>query len=215
MVTNRGDLPMNLEVLIAYIIATALIVVVPGPNIMLVVNDSMNVGFKKGLLTILGIKAGTLFLVCLSMIGLTALLTWFSWLFFIIKWAGVCYLLYLGIMQIRSSFKPVSTVDLPQAGNGKLFLKGFLVSATNPKGLLFAGAFFPQFLNTEAPPLPQMVILCVAFMVVSFLIEIVYAYAGNIAATLFQSERFRKISARISGTVLISFGLGLCFAEEK
>jgi homoserine/homoserine lactone efflux protein len=206
---------MSLEVLITYMIAVALIVVVPGPNIMLVVNDSINAGVKKGLLTILGIKAGTLFLVGLSMIGLTALLTWFSWLFMIIKWAGVCYLLYLGISQIRSSFKPADAVELPQAGNGKLFIKGFLVSATNPKGLLFAGAFFPQFLNAQAPLIPQMAILCVAFMVVSFLIEIVYAYAGNLAGKLFQSERFRKISARISGAILITFGIGLCFAEEK
>jgi homoserine/homoserine lactone efflux protein len=206
---------MSLEVFIAYTIAVALIVVVPGPNIMLVVNDSMSFGVKRGLLTILGIKAGTLFLVCLSMIGLTALLTWFSGLFTLIKWAGVCYLLYLGITQIRSSLKPVSPVDLPQTANGRLFLKGFLVAATNPKGLLFAGAFFPQFLNADAPLMPQMVILCLGFMVVSFLIEIVYAYTGNLAANLFKSDYFRRISQRVSGAILISFGIGLCFAEEK
>jgi homoserine/homoserine lactone efflux protein len=206
---------VTFEVLIAYVIAVALIVVVPGPNIMLVVNDSMHVGFKKGLLTILGIKAGTLFLVCLSMIGLTALLTWFSWLFMIIKWAGVCYLLYLGIMQVRSSFNPAVELDLPQTANGRLFMKGFLVAATNPKGLLFAGAFFPQFINPAAPLLPQMAILCIAFMVVAFLIEIVYAYAGKMTANLFKSERFRKLSQRVSGAILITFGIGLCFAEEK
>ena len=206
---------MTFEVLLAYVIAVAVIVVVPGPNIMLVVNYSMHAGFKKGLLTILGIKAGTLFLVSLSMIGLTALLTWFSWLFMIIKWAGVCYLLYLGIMQIRSSFKSASEVNLPQTANGRLFMKGFLVAATNPKGLLFAGAFFPQFIDPGAPLLPQMAILCLAFVLVSGLIEIVYAYAGNMAARLFSSERFRRMSQRISGAVLISFGIGLCFAEEK
>ncbi|MCF8034326.1 MAG: LysE family translocator [Desulfarculaceae bacterium] len=198
-----------------YMISVAIIVVVPGPNVMLVVNDSINVGFKKGFLTILGIKAGTLLLVGLSMIGLTALLTWFSWLFLAVKWVGVCYLLYLGIMQIRSSGKPAGPVDLPQAGNRKLFMRGFLVSATNPKGLLFAGAFFPQFLNPEAPLIPQMVILCVAFVVVAFLVETVYAYAGNLAAGLFKSDRFRKVSQRISGAVLIAFGIALCFAEEK
>jgi threonine/homoserine/homoserine lactone efflux protein len=206
---------MSLEVLITYIIAVAIIVVIPGPNILLVVNDSMNFGFGKGILTILGIKAGTLFLVCLSMIGLTALLSLFSCLFLIVKWAGVCYLLYLGLVQIRSSFKTAPNPELPQAENRRLFLKGFLVSATNPKGLLFAGAFFPQFLSDQAPLLPQMIILCASFIIVSFLIELVYAYTGKLAAKLFRSERFRKISARISGAVLICFGLGLCFAEEK
>lgn len=206
---------MSLEIFIAYTIAVALIVVVPGPNIMLVVNDSMSFGVKKGLLTILGIKAGTLFLVILSMLGLTALLTWFSGLFTFIKWAGVCYLLYLGISQIRSSFKPAASLDLPQSARGKLFLKGFLVAATNPKGLLFAGAFFPQFLNADTPLLPQMVILCAGFMAVSFFIEIVYAYTGNLAANLFKSEKFKRISQRISGAVLIFFGIGLCFAEER
>lgn len=206
---------MSWEVFFAYVAAVAIIVVVPGPNIMLVVNDSINVGFKKGLLTILGIKAGTLLLVGLSMVGLAALLTWFSWLFTIIKWAGVCYLLYLGVSQIRSSFKPVSSADMPQAGNGKLFLKGFLVSATNPKGFLFAGAFFPQFLDAGAPLTPQMIILCLALILVSSLIEMVYAYAGNIAAKIFKSERFKKLSQRISGAILVAFGIGLCFAKEE
>jgi len=206
---------MSLEVLIAYIIASAIIVVVPGPNVMLVVNDSINGGFKKSLLTILGIKAGNLLLIGLSMIGLAALMTWFSWLFLIIKWAGVLFLLYLGISQIRASFKPAPAENPPQVGNGKLFLKGFLVAATNPKGLLFAGAFFPQFLDARAPLIPQMIILILALMLVAGLIMAAYAYAGNLAAKLVKSERFKKLSQRFSGAVLISFGIGLCFAQEK
>ena len=206
---------MSFDVLLAYVIAVALIVVVPGPNIMLVVSDSMNAGFKKGLLTILGIKAGTLVLFGLSMMGLSALLTCFSWLFLFIKWAGACYLVYLGIMQLRSSFKPVDWSDSPRQGNRRLFMKGFLVAATNPKGLLFAGAFFPQFLNPAAPLIPQMAVLCLVFAAVSFVIEIAYAYAGNMASGLFKSDRFRKAGQRMSGAVLIMFGIGLCFAEEK
>lgn len=206
---------MSLEVLIAFVVASAIIVVVPGPNVMLIVNDSINVGFRKSLLTILGIAAGNLLLIGLSMIGLGALLTWFSGLFTIIKWAGVCYLLYLGISQIRYSFKPVPAADMPQAGNGRLFLKGFLVAATNPKGFLFAGALFPQFLDAQAPLVPQMIILCLVLMLVSGLIMTAYAYAGKLAASLFESERFKRLSQRVSGAILVLFGIGLCFAEEK
>ncbi len=206
---------MSLEVLITYVIASAIIVVVPGPNIMLVVNDSINGGFKRGLLTILGIMAGNLLLIGLSMIGLAALMTWFSWLFTIIKWAGVCFLLFLGISQLRASFKPTPAAGPPQAGNGRLFLKGFLVAATNPKGLLFAGAFFPQFLDARAPLIPQMIILILTLMLVAGLIMTAYAYAGNLAAKMLKSERFKKLSQRVSGAVLIFFGIGLCFAEER
>ncbi|MCB2226649.1 MAG: LysE family translocator [Desulfarculaceae bacterium] len=206
---------MSLEVLIAFVVTSAIIVVVPGPNIMLLVNDSINVGFKKTLLTILGIKVGNLLLIGLSMVGLGALLTCFSGMFTIIKWAGVCYLLYLGICQIRYSFKPVPAADLPQAGNGRLFLKGFLVSATNPKGFLFAGALFPQFLIPQAPLAPQMIILCLLLTLVAGLIMTAYAYAGNLVAKLFNSDRFKRMSQRVSGAILVLFGIGLCFAEEK
>lgn len=206
---------MNSEVLLAYILASVIIIVVPGPNIILIINDSVRCGFKKSVLTILGIKIGTTLLFLISLSGLTALLSLFSSMFAIIKWVGVCYLIYLGISQIVSSLKTDSLDYRSEIENNSFFLKGFIVSVTNPKGLLFAGAFFPQFLNNQIAIGPQIVILCGSFLIISLIIEIIYAYAGDRTAKIFKTEHFKRLSARISGAFLIMFGIGLSFVKEK
>jgi len=205
---------MNSEVLLAYIAASVIIVSIPGPNVILIINDSIKYGFKKSLLTILGIKTGTSFLFLISLSGLTALLSLFSSMFTIIKWAGVCYLIYLGISQIISSLKEKSIGNKHADGSNNLFFKGFLVSATNPKGLLFAAAFFPQFLNKQLAIGPQIITLCGGFLIISFIIESMYAYASNTTGRIFKTENFKKLTERISGIFLIIFGIGLSFVKK-
>ena len=205
---------MTSELLITFIIAGAVIVAVPGPNIMLIVADSINHGFRDSLKTILGVTAGTFLLVLLSMAGVATLLTMFSGVFTILKWIGAGYLAYVGISQIRGSFRSEDAGGTQKADHGSLFVRGFLVAATNPKGLLFAGAFFPQFISKEAPLIPQLLILCGTFLLVSVIIEVVYAYLGDRSGRLFKTPTFRNIAARVSGTVLVLFGIGLLFAKN-
>lgn len=206
---------MNAEVLFAYILASAIIVAIPGPNIILIINDSVRHGLKKSVLTILGIKAGTSLLFFISLSGLTALLTLFSSMFVIIKWVGVCYLIYLGTSHIFSSLRAASRDAKPDMKSKNFFSKGFLISATNPKGLLFAGAFFPQFLDSQLPIGPQVVILCGGFLIISFIIEMIYAYAGDTTGRIFETEGFKRMTQRISGAFLIMFGIGLSFVKKN
>ena len=151
----------------------------------------------------------------LSMSGLAALLTLFSLIFIFIKWVGAAYLVWLGLSQIRSTFKASSgdTREEP-AGNG-FFTKGFIVAATNPKGLLFAGAFFPQFINQDAAVAPQIAVLCLVFFITAFLVELVYAYAADTTGRLFESERFKHWTGRVSGAFLVMFGVGLVFVKRN
>jgi threonine/homoserine/homoserine lactone efflux protein len=205
---------MNSEVLLAYIVASVIIVSIPGPNVILIINDSVKYGFKQSLLTILGITTGTSCLFLISLSGLTALLSLFSSIFTIIKWIGVCYLIYLGIAQIISSLKEKPSDNKREGENNNLFFKGFLVSVTNPKGLLFAAAFFPQFLNKQLAIGPQIMILCGGFLTISFIIESTYAYASDTTGRIFETENFRKLTERISGIFLIIFGVGLSFVKK-
>ena len=206
---------MTFDVFAAFIIASAIIVAVPGPNIMLVINDSVRYGFTKSVITILGIKAGIALLLLISLSGLAALLALFSFLFGIIKWAGVCYLIYLGISQILSCTQSAPASNDHTMKSNSFFIKGFLVSVTNPKGLLFAGAFFPQFLNRETAIGPQIFILSTSFIIVATLIEIVYAWAGDRTGKIFQSGHFKRITGGVSGAFLILFGIGLAFVQDS
>ena len=205
---------MLIENLIKYIIAVAIIVVIPGPNILLIMNNSMKHGFNNGLQTILGIKAGMMLLFFISLSGIAAILLFFSSVFIFIKWLGVIYLIYLGISQIVISYKESEESNVV-VFDKKYFLKGFLISATNPKGLIFAGAFFPQFLNTNSSLLPQIIILCGSFLLVSLVIEIIYAYLSDLFSNILKTKSIRKLLDRISGLFFIAFGIGLSLYKRS
>ncbi|MCP3924674.1 MAG: LysE family translocator [Desulfobacterales bacterium] len=205
---------MDFDLIMAYLLSVVIIVGTPGPNIILITNDSVKYGFKKSVLTILGIKAGSSLQFLISLSGLATLLAFFSSLFTVIKWIGVCYLIYLGVTQITSSINKSSS-SKDEIENNSLFVKGFLVSVTNPKGLLFAGAFFPQFINSSEPIGSQVLILCGSFLIISSVIEILYAYAGDKARRLFKTDSIKKYFEQISGGILILFGIGLSLVKRN
>ena len=103
----------------------------------------------------------------------------------------------------------------PSKDKRNFFAKGFLISATNPKGLVFAGAFFPQFLNKDSDMISQIVILCGGFLIISLVIEILYALCCDMVSKLIKNRSFKIYINRISGFFLIIFGIGLAFAREE
>ena len=204
---------MSIEALIRFLIATAIITVIPGPNILLITTDSIRYGFKKSIGTVIGVSAGMIPLFSLSLAGISTLLIQSPWLFDILKLVGVSYLLYLGITQVFDSFKTGTSSPTAIHLKNNFFTRGFLISATNPKGLFFAGAFFPQFLNKDAPLMPQVFILCGGCLLIASLIGLLYAVFAYTASDLFKSEKFQKKTALLSGLILILFGAGLFFTH--
>jgi threonine/homoserine/homoserine lactone efflux protein len=143
-------------------------------------------------------------------LGMTSLIVvladWFTWL----RWAGVAYLLYLGLQQWRH----VSSAPQPLPGRQRLFWQGFVVSATNPKTLLFYVAFLPQFVDPDLAPGPQLLVLSVTFLIIATLIDGAYGLlAGRLRAPLGDARRAR-LRRRISGSFLIAAALGLALARR-
>jgi len=124
-------------------------------------------------------------------------------------------LFYLGISQIRASFNSNSKLCEKVNVKKSFFTKGFLISVTNPKGMIFAGAFFPQFLNKDADMILQIAVLCGGFLLIAFIIGMMYVLCGNTARKLFNTESFNNQISRISGAFLILFGIGLAFVNEE
>ncbi len=204
---------MNLETLINFLIATAIVVCIPGPNIMLITNNSIQYGLKKGLVTIAGINAGMILLFSVSLTGISTLMVQHPLLYNSIKFFGLSYLCYLGVSQIYAALKSNQQLAGTLKIKNNIFLKGFLISFSNPKGFFFAGAFFPQFLNPDLPLTPQVLILCSGCLLVASFIEIFYAIFAHHASILFKSDQFFKYSNFISGSILICFGVGLFFSN--
>lgn len=207
---------MSVETIISFLAATALVVVVPGPNILLIVNDSIKHGFGKSLFTVAGISTGMALLFSLSIMGVTSIFIIMPWLFDIIKTMGVCYLLYLGCTMIYSSLRGrKNNLPVQEPGVNNFFMKGFFISISNPKGLFFAGAFFPQFLTRDGNLIYQSLVLCGGCLLVATIIGVFYAYLAGISQKLFNSSKFSKRSEFASGIIFLLLGFGLFFTQKE
>lgn len=204
---------MPVETLIQFLIATAIVTIVPGPNIMLIIHESIQKDTRSGLMAVSGVTCGMVPLFLLSLAGVSSLLIKWPWLFHLIRLAGMGYLIYLGVCIIRSAADiPEPAPERPDTG-GNSFLRGFLTCVANPKGLIFAGAFFPQFLDAGQPIVPQVVILCGGCLMVATLIGSGYAFFAGAVRAGMRSNSFTRVSSVLSGSLLILFGLSLMFAK--
>jgi threonine/homoserine/homoserine lactone efflux protein len=148
----------------------------------------------------------------LTIAGLTAVLTMSATLFAWLRWAGVFYLCYLAV---RAWFAPATDSNAAQRTAKSIvaiYLRGFLISLTNPKTLLFFGAFLPQFVSPMAPLPPQLLLLAASFLVLAILFDSIWAVlAGRLGSTLGTKTRLRNW---IQGALLLGAGLGLALARK-
>nr|WP_283949712.1 LysE family translocator [Limobrevibacterium gyesilva] len=186
---------------------------IPGPNVALIVANSVAYGTRYGLLTVVGTSTAMLVQLALTALGMTALMGVMAQAFEWIRWLGVAYLVWLGVRQWRAM-----PVDLTQARPQKrstreIFARGLLVSLTNPKTLLFYGAFFPQFISPDGDFAAQLALLSVTFVAVAVLLDGGWAVlAGRARGVLATHGKLRN---RLSGGLLIGAGVGLALARHK
>ena len=203
---------MDMQLYLAFLAAAVVLALIPGPNVAVITASSVAYGARFGLLTVAGTSTAILVQLVLVGLGLSAALgtlgAWFEW----IRWIGVAYLLYLGFRQWFAAV-PVVTAQPARGLAGRAALRGFLVSLTNPKTLLFYGAFFPQFLSIGFPLGPQIAWLSFTFLALLVVLDSCWAVlAGRLHGLV---ARHGKIHNRLSGGCLISAGIGLALAHRR
>lgn len=154
----------------------------PGPVMLLAMTNGAQVGMRRTLAGIAGSSLGHLALMAVSFAGLSALLYSSAWLFDVLKWVGAAYLVYLGISLWRHTAVDIAVHDdngRALNGAGALFMRAFMVAASNPKGLVFFGALFPQFIDARAPALPQWAVLAATFFLIDWYWQLAYAWSGR------------------------------------
>jgi homoserine/homoserine lactone efflux protein len=200
------------DVFLAFVAATTLLMVIPGPNVALIVANSVAHGTRFGLLTVAGTASGIVLQLALTVVGASAALDFLASSFEFLRWLGVAYLVWLGIAAWRAP--PVDLTQVkPQARSARgIYLRGLLVCLTNPKTLLFCGAFLPQFVTPGPDATRQLVLLAVTFFVVSTVLDSLWALlAGRLRALLTARARLRN---RVTGGLLVGAGLGLALARK-
>ena len=204
---------IHIQLYLTFVLATTILMLIPGPNVALIVANSVAYGTRYGLLTVLGTSSAMVLQLALTAIGMTALLSWLSQMFEWLRWLGVAYLLFLGIRHWLA--QPVDlTRTKPQRKSLKaIYGRGVLISLTNPKTLLFYGAFFPQFIARDLPPGPQIALLTATFLVLAVLLDGGWAVLSGRARGLLAARG--RLRNRLTGGLLIGAGLGLALARWR
>jgi homoserine/homoserine lactone efflux protein len=202
---------MSLSVYLAFLAACIVVMIVPGPSVTLIVANSLRHGRRAGLLNVAGGQLGLAIVAAIALMGLASLIAamgaWFAWL----RLAGAAYLIWLGWKLLTASGENEAGAA-PRKPRGGFFLQGLAVALSNPKTLLFFGAFFPQFMDANRDFATQMLIMGATAMAVAAITDSAYALLASRAGAALSRRRAQQI-ARASGGALIGGGLWLALSR--
>ena len=204
---------MEIQVYLAFVVATATMIALPGPSVLLTVAHSISFGWQQALFTVTGATVGVAVQLIVAAIGLTSLLNVVADTFEWIRWAGAAYLVFLGIKQWRSASEPPE-VDTSPVSKTNLLFQGLVITITNPKSLIFIAAFLPQFIEAARPPGLQFAIIVPSFLVITFTVTSIWALVAGKARGFLQSQRRIKPVSRTAGGLMIVAGVGLALARR-
>lgn len=199
---------MSLELWLAFVAACMIILPIPGPTVLLVVSYALGHGRRSALATVAGVALGDLTSITAAMLGLGALLLTSATLFTALRWIGAAYLIYLGIKLWRA---PVaSNGDTPvvtETRASRMFLHAYIVTALNPKSIVFFIAFLPQFIDLSAPIVTSMVIVGATFVILATVNALAYALMAAAARGAIRKPSVQRAVNRVGGSLLIGSGL--------
>ncbi|MBU1173995.1 MAG: LysE family translocator [Alphaproteobacteria bacterium] len=203
----------TLTTLLAFALATAIAGAVPGPTVAVVVANAMRFGTRAGVLTALGAEIAVLTMLGVVAFGLEAVMAFMGWAFEWIKLLGATYLVYIGWRMFAARHHPQAVDDGRRRQRSGFVLHGFLVVWSNPKTLLFLGAFLPHFIVPGEPALPQVVLLGAITLVLATANDFGYALmAGGLKSVM--TEARTRLVTRLSGLVLMAGGIWLALSKR-
>jgi len=200
---------MSIEHWLAFVAASAVLLAIPGPTILLVISYALGHGRRFAAATVAGVALGDFTAMTASMLGLGALLAASATIFTLLKWIGAAYLIYLGIKLWRAPVAGPETGEAPVRNDKalRIFLHAYVVTALNPKSIIFFVAFLPQFLDTSRPVFMQMVIFEVTFLVLATLNAGTYALMAAMARQTIRKPTVQRIVNCTGGSLMVAAGL--------
>jgi threonine/homoserine/homoserine lactone efflux protein len=206
---------MPFELWLAFVAASAVLLLIPGPVILTVISYSMAHGRRANIPLVAAVALGDSTSLVFSLLGLGALLATSAVGFWVLKTLGGLYLLFLGIRLLRSGLTPAEApTEAPDLSARRLFANTYLVTALNPKGMVFFVSFLPQFLDPRAQATPQLWILGVTFVVMATTNATLYAVFAGSARRLLESPRAQRGFHLAGGSLLSGAGLWALLARR-
>lgn len=206
---------MSFEHWLAFTAATAVLLIIPGPTVLLVVSYALGRGWRTAFPMAVGVALGDFTAMTLSLLGVGALLSASATVFTMLKWIGAGYLIWLGIKLWRAGTKFEARPRTDAVPAARMLLHAWLVTALNPKGITFFVAFLPQFIDREADFVTQMVVLEATFLTLAFANALGYALVAARAGQLVRNPQTIRVVNRVGGTCLIGAGVAAAAARTS
>jgi threonine/homoserine/homoserine lactone efflux protein len=203
----QREASMSFDHWLAFVAASAILLAIPGPTVLLVISYALGQGRKPAAAIVAGVALGDLTAMTASMLGLGAVLATSATIFTALRWIGGAYLVYLGIKLWRAPIQAASVGDVPKADPWRMLAHAYAVTALNPKSIVFFVAFVPQFLDAARPFLPQVVALEATFVILAALNAALFAILASAARQKLREPRVLRAVNRTGGSLLIGAGL--------
>ncbi len=209
---------MSFDFILLFSMTVFIASIIPGPSMLLALTHGMHFGVKRTIASAIGNVTVTMIQASISIAGLGAILMASETMFQVIKWVGAIYLIYMGMKLLRSSKTPLSIIQLTHPEDWKslrkMYIQGALVTAGNPKAIIFFTAIFPQFVDPNAIYFIQIFILLSICAFIAFTCFMIYAIAGSRIVSLFSSSSVGKYIKKIIGGTFIGAGVGLAVSNK-
>jgi threonine/homoserine/homoserine lactone efflux protein len=209
-----GDLFPPWPTLSAFVLASLVLAITPGPGVFYIVSRSLVQGRRSGLISVLGIALGNLGNALAAALGLAALFAVSALAFSVVKYAGAAYLIYIGVRMLlsRSEGTAPAVVAAPP---GRVFRDALVVSLLNPKTTIFFAAFLPQFVSATASPMRQSLALGLLFVLIAIVTDGLYALTAGSMSRLLARGGGGRIGRRVGGSLFIGLGLFTALAGSR
>jgi threonine/homoserine/homoserine lactone efflux protein len=206
---------MHVELWLAFVATSALILVIPGPTVLTVISYSLANGRRAGLPIVAGVALGDSTSLVVSLLGLGALLAASAFWFTVVKWVGGVYLIILGIRLARAGAVPAAqALAAPPRSRMNLFLSTWLVAALNPKAAVFYIAFLPQFVDPQGDTARQLWILAATFVTLAALNTLLFSVFASSAGSMLASPRARRRFHAAGGSMMCVAGVWALLARR-
>ena len=205
---------MEPQVFVSFVLATALMIALPGPSVLLTIAHSLSFGWRRALLTVGGATLGIGVQLLVAVIGISSLISFVAATFDLLCWAGAAYLVYVGIKVWMGAKELASLGSAGDARPNGLLMQGLVITIFNPKSLLFIAAFLPQFVDVHRPAAAQFLIIVPVFLLIAFVVTSAWAIVSGFINSFIKRSGTLAIPFRLAAVMIVLSGVGMVVVRQ-